>query len=77
MPFLIRKLADGLFLDVCKQVSKDFPNIKFNDVLLDRACLHVCLRIDLYKFDQLIANNCIFIDHCWSFCLLWYRHGYA
>lgn len=42
MPFLTRKLADGLFLDVCKQVSKDFPNIKFNDVLLDRACLHVC-----------------------------------
>ncbi|KAG1396040.1 hypothetical protein G6F58_011816 [Rhizopus delemar] len=37
----IMKLADGLFLDVCKQVSKEFPNIKFDDVLLDRACLHV------------------------------------
>lgn len=41
----IRKLADGLFLEVCKQVSKDFPNIKFNDVLLDRACLHVSREI--------------------------------
>jgi isocitrate dehydrogenase (NAD+) len=28
-------------LDVCRQVSKEFPNIKFDEVLLDRACLHV------------------------------------
>lgn len=39
--FMYRKLADGLFLDVCRQVSKEFPNIKFDEVLLDRACLHV------------------------------------
>lgn len=38
-----RKLADGLFLDVCKQVSKEFPHIKFNDTLLDHACLNVSL----------------------------------
>jgi len=35
------KLSDGLFLDTCLQVSKEFPNIRFDDVLLDRACLHI------------------------------------
>ncbi|CAG8554077.1 10257_t:CDS:10 [Cetraspora pellucida] len=37
----IMKLSDGLFLDVCQEVAKDFPDIKFEDMLLDRACLHI------------------------------------
>lgn len=37
----IMKLADGLFLDVCRNVAKEFPKINFDEVLLDRACLHV------------------------------------
>lgn len=41
----IMKLADGLFLQVCKEVSQDFPNIKFDDILLDRACLDVKKKV--------------------------------
>jgi len=37
----IMKLSDGLFLDACREVSKDFPNIKYDEDLLDRVCLQV------------------------------------
>ncbi|KAK4509093.1 uncharacterized protein ATC70_007443 [Mucor velutinosus] len=53
----IMKLADGLFLDVCKQVSKDFPNIKFNDVLLDRACLHITSDPSVYSDTVMVMPN--------------------
>ncbi|KAI8884190.1 isocitrate dehydrogenase, NAD-dependent [Backusella circina FSU 941] len=53
----IMKLADGLFLDVCKQVSKEFPNIKFNDVLLDRACLHITADPSIYEDTVMVMPN--------------------
>ncbi|KAI8976826.1 isocitrate dehydrogenase, NAD-dependent [Pilobolus umbonatus] len=53
----IMKLADGLFLDVCKQVSKDFPNIRFNDVLLDRACLHITSDPSIYSDTVMVMPN--------------------
>ncbi|KAG0163755.1 NAD-dependent isocitrate dehydrogenase [Apophysomyces sp. BC1034] len=53
----IMKLADGLFLDVCKQVSKDFPNIKFDDVLLDRACLHITSDPSHYADTVMVMPN--------------------
>ncbi|CAG8532245.1 2076_t:CDS:2 [Dentiscutata erythropus] len=37
----IMKLSDGLFLDSCQEVAKEFPEIEFDDMLLDRACLHI------------------------------------
>ncbi|KAI9088350.1 hypothetical protein DFS34DRAFT_640627, partial [Phlyctochytrium arcticum] len=33
----IQKLADGLFLSVAQEVGKDYPDIKMDDVLLDRT----------------------------------------
>lgn len=34
-------MADGLFLQACRQVAKDFPHIQFEEILMDTACLHV------------------------------------
>ncbi|KAI9031948.1 isocitrate dehydrogenase, NAD-dependent [Phycomyces nitens] len=53
----IMKLADGLFLDVCRQVSKDFPDIKFNDILLDRACLNITSDPSLYADTVMVMPN--------------------
>ncbi|KAL1934085.1 hypothetical protein VTP01DRAFT_6267 [Rhizomucor pusillus] len=53
----IMKLADGLFLDACRQVSKDFPNIKFDEVLLDRACLHIVSDPSLYADTVMVMPN--------------------
>lgn len=36
-----RKLGDGLFLECCREVSKDYPNIEFNDLIIDNASMQV------------------------------------
>lgn len=35
-------MSDGMFLSACRQVSGDFPDIAYDEDLLDRACLQVC-----------------------------------
>ncbi|KAH0840131.1 hypothetical protein J3R83DRAFT_1108 [Lanmaoa asiatica] len=39
----IMKMSDGMFLSACRQVSKDFPDISYDEDLLDRVCLQVHL----------------------------------
>jgi isocitrate dehydrogenase (NAD+) len=36
-----RKMSDGMFLSACRQVSKDFPDVSYDEDLLDRVCLHI------------------------------------
>jgi isocitrate/isopropylmalate dehydrogenase len=36
-----RRKTDGLFLEACQEASKRYPDIKFDECLLDRACLNV------------------------------------
>ena len=35
-------MSDGMFLSACRHVSKDFPDISYDEDLLDRVCLQVC-----------------------------------
>merc|ERR1712093_502070 len=35
------KMSDGMFLQACREVSKDFPNVKYDEDLLDRVCLRI------------------------------------
>ncbi|KAI8820543.1 uncharacterized protein EV422DRAFT_531258 [Fimicolochytrium jonesii] len=37
----IQKLSDGLFLSAAQEVAKDYPDIKLDDMLLDRVCLQI------------------------------------
>lgn len=43
---ICRKLADGLFLSTCEEVSKLYPKIKFDGMIVDNACMQVstCMR---------------------------------
>ena len=34
-------MSDGMFLSACRQVSKEFPGIAYDEDLLDRVCLQV------------------------------------
>ena len=36
-------MSDGMFLSACRQVAKEFPEIAYDEDLLDRACLQVRL----------------------------------
>lgn len=40
----IMKMSDGMFLTACRAVAKDYPNIAYDEDLLDRACLRVSPR---------------------------------
>ena len=42
-PFLwiSRKLGDGLFLKCCGEVSRDYPNIEYNSMIIDNCCMQV------------------------------------
>ncbi|KDN46822.1 hypothetical protein K437DRAFT_246356 [Tilletiaria anomala UBC 951] len=37
----IMKMSDGMFLHACRQVAKEFPDIQYDEDLLDRACLRI------------------------------------
>ncbi|KAG6328160.1 hypothetical protein ID866_10929, partial [Astraeus odoratus] len=37
----IMKMSDGMFLSACRQVSKEFPDVAYDEDLLDRVCLQI------------------------------------
>lgn len=51
----IMKLSDGLFLDCCAKVAADFPDIKFDDIIVDNCCMQLVL--DPTRFDMLLLEN--------------------
>ena len=38
----IMKLADGLFLKVCTDVAKEYPDIEYNNMIIDNCSMQVC-----------------------------------
>lgn len=51
----ILKLSDGLFLDTCREVAKEFPEIGFDDCIVDAAAMR--LVSDPQAFDVLVMEN--------------------
>jgi isocitrate dehydrogenase (NAD+) len=51
----IMKLSDGLFLSCARNVSKQYPEIGFSDVIVDNLCMQLVL--DPVKFDVLLMEN--------------------
>jgi isocitrate dehydrogenase len=45
----IMKMTDGLFLDRFKAVSKDFPEIDTEDVIVDALCMNLVVRPQIYQ----------------------------
>ena len=34
-------MSDGMFLNACREVAKEYPDIKYTEDLLDRVCLRI------------------------------------
>jgi len=51
----ILKLSDGLFLDSCRKVAADFPEIEFDDCIVDAAAMK--LVINPQQFDVMVMEN--------------------
>lgn len=51
----ICKLSDGLFLEAARAVAKKYPQIEYNEILVDNLCMQ--LVINPSKFDVLVLPN--------------------
>lgn len=51
----IMKLSDGLFLKTCREMSKDYPDIKFNDMIIDNCCMQLVSNPN--QFDVMLVPN--------------------
>jgi isocitrate dehydrogenase (NAD+) len=51
----IMKLSDGLFLDCCRRVAKDHPQITYDEMIVDNTCMQLVL--DPTRFDILLLEN--------------------
>lgn len=51
----IMKLTDGLFLNCAKEIAQGYPDIAFNDKIIDAACMD--LALNPYAYDVLVAPN--------------------
>jgi len=51
----IQKLSDGLFLETCRDVAKEFPEIEFADMIVDNCAMQLASRPS--QFDVLLTTN--------------------
>jgi isocitrate dehydrogenase (NAD+) len=51
----ILKFTDGLFLEVSRQVAKEYPDIEFEDRIVDNMCMQLVQKPELY--DILVLPN--------------------
>lgn len=51
----IRKLVDGLFLDCCREAAKEYPDIEYEEAIIDTAMLQMASKPE--KFDVMVMPN--------------------
>jgi isocitrate dehydrogenase (NAD+) len=51
----IMKLSDGLFLKCCREVASQFPEVQYNELIVDNACMQLVMRPE--TFDLLVLPN--------------------
>src|SRR2546426_5006479 len=51
----IMKMSDGLFLKCCREVAAEFPEIGYNELIVDNCCMQLVMRPE--TFDLLVLPN--------------------
>ena len=51
----VLKLGDGLFLEVCRSVGREFPEVAIDEVIVDAMMAHVVRAPE--KFDVIVTTN--------------------
>jgi len=51
----IMKFSDGLFLEVAREVAKKYPDVEFEDKIIDNMCMQLVQKPELY--DVLVLPN--------------------
>lgn len=61
----IMKFSDGLFFEVARQVAKDYPDIQYEERLVDATFMQLVMRPE--EFDVLVLPN-LYGDICSDLC---------
>ncbi|KAF7809596.1 isocitrate dehydrogenase [NAD] regulatory subunit 1, mitochondrial [Senna tora] len=51
----IMKLADGLFLESCREVATKYPGITYNEIIVDNCCMQLVSKPE--QFDVMVTPN--------------------
>jgi 3-isopropylmalate dehydrogenase len=51
----VLKIGDGMFLDICRETARAFPDLVVDDVLVDAMMAHVVRQPD--RFDVIVSTN--------------------
>ncbi len=51
----IMKTTSGLFLEVAQEMAKEFPDIQFNTLIVDNACMQLVMNPE--QFDVIVTTN--------------------
>jgi isocitrate dehydrogenase (NAD+) len=51
----IMKLGDGLFLRCSQQIAKDYPEIQYDEMIIDNTCMQLVMHPE--QFDVLLMEN--------------------
>ncbi len=51
----IMKTSSGLFLNVAREIAKEYPQIEFNEMIVDNACMQLVMRPE--QFDVIVTTN--------------------
>merc|ERR1712130_555182 len=53
----IMKMTDGMFLNACRNVAKEYPDVEYDEDLLDRACLSIVRDPTPYSDRVMVMPN--------------------
>jgi isocitrate dehydrogenase (NAD+) len=51
----IMKMSDGLFLECTRKIAKEFPEIPYEEKIVDNACMQLVMRPE--KYDVIVLPN--------------------
>jgi isocitrate dehydrogenase (NAD+) len=51
----ILKTSSGLFLNVAREIAKEYPQIEFNEMIVDNTCMQLVMRP--HQFDVIVTTN--------------------
>ncbi|KAL6220789.1 hypothetical protein ACLB2K_008544 [Fragaria x ananassa] len=51
----IMKLADGLFLESCREVAENYSGIAYNEIIVDNCCMQLVSKPE--QFDVMVTPN--------------------
>ncbi len=51
----IMKMSDGLFLECCRIVAREYPDVQYDEKIVDAACMHLVMNPG--QFDVLVMPN--------------------